>query len=196
MYCPAMTINRASSLVMVERLRERRGDQLRRAVAAALLLALVVPVPALAKGKKPPEVRLYPTRPDAQKKDRERKIGQGVELSGWTMTVKSAAYKPNLGTFDTDGYAVVTVALLNRDKKSQSWSTFEYRLLTPQGQVVDPAFTSLDGALTGGTLVNGAKQEGPIVFKVGKLPKAKGRYYVLWKPDGFNDDRGVWAIDI
>lgn len=44
--------------------------------------------------------------------------------------------------------------------------------------------------------VTGASKKGQLVFKIGRLPAAKGRYCVLWTPDFFSDDRGVWAIDV
>lgn len=175
-----------------------KGTKVRGAVVGLLAsVTLIAPHAAEAKDKKPAEVKIFEGRPDAQKKDRERKLGQGVELSGWTVTVLKGTYKKTVSAIDSEGYLVVDLSLLNRDKKSQTWSAYvEYKLLTPGGEVLDIAITGMPGTLTGGTMVNGATKTGQMVFKVGRLPAAKGRYYVLWKPDAFNADRGVWAIDV
>lgn len=172
---------------------------MKRWVAAGLMVGVMfgtATMPATAKDTKPKEVKLYPDRAGAKKKDRERKIGAGVELSGYTTTVTAAKWSATAGPYEKDGYVIVDATELDRDTKSQSYSLSDWHLQTPAGEVLDTTFTTMDGVKSSGSLVHGGTVKLRWVFKVGPLASAKGRYYVLWKPDLFNDDRGVWAVDV
>jgi hypothetical protein len=94
---------------------------------------------------------------------------------------------------ETDGYLVADVAVENRNAKAQRYSTFDFKLQTPSGQVVDANFSSIDGQLGSGDLVQGGKASGKVVWKVGS---AKGAYFVIYKPNPFDASRGVWKVTI
>lgn len=138
------------------------------------------------------ETALFPGRPDSQKSDKERNIGQGVELSGYTATVTAAGFKQSVSDFEKDGYVVVDVTILNRDSKAQPYNTFDWKLQTPNGQVIDPGITS-GQSVGSGDLVSGGNVSGQVVFEVGAQ---KGAFYIIYKPDAFNSDRGIWKVTV
>lgn len=168
---------------------------MKRIAAAILVLAVMAGGPADAKTKTTKEPVLYPGRPGAQKKDRERLIGKPLELSGWTTTVNQVVYKKTVSTIDTDGYLVATITLVNRDKKSQTYNLFDWQIQTPAGQLVNANFTGAKGVLNSASLINGGTVTADVIYQVGK-PAPKGKYYVVWKPDAFNDDRGLWEFTV
>ena len=84
------------------------------------------------------ESKLFPGRPDIKKDDIERNMGGSVETSGYTATVTEAGFQQSLNQFEEEGYMVAQVTLLNRDTKAQSFNTFNWKLITPQGTIVDP----------------------------------------------------------
>lgn len=138
------------------------------------------------------DLSLYPDRPDRQDDDHEARVGESVRLAGYTATVTSAEYAPELSDFEDDGYLVTHVEIVNRDDEAQPYNVFDWQLLTPAGQVVDPTITSRD-QLGSGQLVEGGSVEGDVIFEVGD---ASGTYYVLYKPDAFNAARGVWGVGL
>lgn len=144
-----------------------------------------------AQGGKVEEERLYADRPDAQREDQERQIGQGATLSGYTATVTAAAYQRQICDFERDGYLVVDVTILNRDDKAQSYSQFDWKLQHPDGQVHDPDFATIDGLLSTADLVPGGQVAGKLVFEIGQK---KGDFYVIYKPDAFDAARGIWKV--
>ena len=130
---------------------------------------------------------LYPDRPDRQKEDQERAIGgPGVELSGYTTTVNTAEFVQSLSSFENSGYIVANVTIYNRDKSSQAFNVFDFKIQSPDGVVEDPTFTSKD-YLESGDLVGGGTVTGDVFFDVGD---AHGDYYLIYKPDPFDAARG------
>ena len=138
------------------------------------------------------ETALFPGRADAQKSDKERNIGQGAELSGYTATVTAAGFKQSMSDFEKAGYVPVDVTILNRDDKAQSYNTFDWKLQTPNGQVIDPGITS-GQSLGSGDLVSGGNVSGQVVFEVGAQ---KGVFYIIYKPDAYTSDRGIWKVTV
>lgn len=139
------------------------------------------------------ESKLFPGRPDVKKNDKERAVGQPAELSGFTVTVNSAAFQQQLSQFERDGYLVADVTLLNRDAKAQSYNPFHWKLITPGGQIIDPTFTSA-GQLESGDLVKGGSISGKLNWKVGAQ---KGDYFIIFDPPDLSDDaRGVWKVTV
>jgi hypothetical protein len=134
-----------------------------------------------------------PANPDAQKEDQNVAIGEEVRLSGYTTTVSSATFQPEISDFEKDGYIVADVTIANRDDKAQSFNYFDFKLQTPGGQVIDPDFTSMDGLLESGDLIKGGTASGKVVWKVGA---AKGDFIVIYKPDPFDAARGLWKVTI
>jgi len=149
---------------------------------------------APAAGTASSNTRLYPTRTDAQDKDHEAAIGQGAALRGRTATVASAAFQPNLGQFENDGYIVADVTILNRNSDAQPYNVFDWRIQTPSGQVLDPTFTALPDQLQSGDLVGNGTVTGKVAFKVGSDPH--GAFYLIYKPDAFAADRGIWGVTL
>ena len=138
------------------------------------------------------EASLYPNRPDKKKGDKERAAGQSADLSGYTVTMTSGTYKREINQFEKDGYVVADVSISNRDKAAQSYNTFEWKLLTPGGTIIDPCFCG-GKQLGSGDLVTGGKIDGQLVFEVGDV---KGAYYVIYDPSDLGSERAIWQITV
>ncbi|MDQ1499324.1 MAG: hypothetical protein QOI86_2664 [Actinomycetota bacterium] len=138
------------------------------------------------------EARLFPGRVDAQSKDHERNIGQGADLVGYTATVKSAGFQQSVSQFEKNGYVAIDVTVLNRNSGSQPYNTFDWKLQTPGGQVIDPGITS-GQSLGSGDLVSGGNVSGKVVFEVGTQ---KGDFFVIYKPKAFDSSRGIWKVTV
>lgn len=132
---------------------------------------------------------LFPGRPDVKKADHERNVGQAAELSGYTVTVVKAAFQGEMSAFEKGGYLVADITILNRDDAVQSYNVFEWKLITPQGQIIDPTISSTPKQLGTGDLVTGGTVSGQVVWQVGDQ---KGDYYAVYDPSDFGDERAVW----
>ncbi len=105
----------------------------------------------------------------------------------------TAGFQQQLSQFERDGYLVADVTLLNRDDQAQSYNPFYWKLITPQGQIIDPTFTST-GQLESGDLTKGGTVSGKLTWKVGGQ---KGDFYVIFDPPDLADDaRGVWKVTV
>lgn len=169
---------------------------------AALVVISVIAVIAIAAAgnkvatdlsKASTNVTVDPSRPDAQKKDHVAALGGSVEFAGYTATVSSAAFQQNVSQFETAGYLVADAIVQNRDAQSQSFNLFNFRLQTPDGQVIDPTFSSLPGQMESGALVSGGRASGKVVWKVGNT---KGDYFVIYKPKPYDASRGLWKVTV
>jgi hypothetical protein len=131
---------------------------------------------------------LYPERADRQDNDHEAELGQSVRLAGYTAAVDEAA-------IDDDGLGgtnlVISVAVENRDDDAQPYNTFDWRIQTDDGQVLDPTINVRDDDLGSGDLVSGGTTTGTVAFDGGP-----GTYYVIYKPDAFSSHRGIWRIEV
>lgn len=149
---------------------------------------------APASTAKPGEASLYPNRPDKKKGDKERVVGQSADLSGYTVTLTSAAFQQEISLFEKEGYLITQVSITNRDKSAQSYNFFHWKLITPQGTIIDPCFcVGTAERLSSGDLVTGGRVEGAIPFEV---KGAKGAFYLIFDPPGFGDERAIWQITI
>lgn len=135
---------------------------------------------------------LFPGRADAQDEDQERNIGDSAKLSGYTATVTAAAFQQSISDFEDSGYVVTDVTIENRDDGAQAYNVFDWKLQTPNGQVIDPGFTSAD-TLGSGDLVGGGTVSGKVAFEVGDT---KGDFYIIYKPDAFDAARGIWKVTV
>lgn len=131
-------------------------------------------------------------RADRQREDQEVAIGDNVRLSGYTATVTAAEFQPTLSEFEDGGYLVAEVTVENRDDEAQPYNTFDWKLQTPNGQVIDPTFTSVE-QLGAGDLVQGGTVNGSVVWEIGA---AKGDFFVIYKPDPFDAARGIWKVTL
>ena len=144
------------------------------------LTAAAVPEKDMPGGKPNPGV-IYPERPGQEKDDQEAKIGSPVRLTGRTVWVTSGAVKGK--------YLVIQVKIVNRDSKPKSYNTLDWKVQTPQGQLLDPTFFA-GKTIESGELVNGGTAEGPVRFEV----TGKGPFYVVYQGDMFNSARGIWKV--
>lgn len=131
---------------------------------------------------------LYPDRPDQQDEDQEAAVGESVRLSGYTATLTDASFAPD--EFTETGLTTITVKIENRDDAAQPYNTFDWKIQTPNGQVLDPSFSG-DNTIGSGDLVSGGTVEGTVSFEVGA-----GTYFVIYKPDAFDAARGIWQITV
>lgn len=132
-----------------------------------------------------------PSNPDGQEEDQNVELGESVELSGYTTTVESAEFQEQVSELETEGYLAIAVDIRNRDDKAQPFNVLDWRLQTPNGQILDPTFTSADGALSAGDLIEGGNVQGKVFFEIGA---ATGDFFVIYKPDPFDAARGLWRV--
>lgn len=137
--------------------------------------------------------RLFPGRPDAQRQDQERNIGQPANLDGVEGTVTAAGFQQSVSDFETDGYIVADVALRNTGERTRPYNILDWKIQSPEGEVNDPEFSTAEGQLGSGDLVAGGSTSGRIVFKVGAQ---RGDFYLIWKPDPFDAARGIWKVTV
>lgn len=131
-------------------------------------------------------------RADRQREDQELALGQSARVSGYTATVTAATFRPTLSEFEDAGYLVADVTVENRDEEAQPYNTFDWKLQTPNGQVIDPTFTS-GNQLGSGDLVMDGSVNGNVVWEIGA---AKGDFFVIYKPDPFDAARGIWKVTV
>ena len=134
-----------------------------------------------------------PANPHAQEEDQNVEIGESVELSGYTTTVESAQFTEQLSELETEGYLVADVHVFNRDDEAQAYNLLDWRLQTPNGQILDPTFTSTEGALSAGELIKGGNVRGKVIFEIGA---ATGEFFLIYKPDPFDAARGLWKVEL
>jgi hypothetical protein len=130
---------------------------------------------------------LYPDRDDRQPDDHEARPGDGVRIAGYTATVRSA-FVHELVLDDQLGIAV---EIRNRDERTQPFGPLDWKIQTRDGSTVTPTQNERDDALGTGELDQGEAVEGTLLFEL-----EPGTYYVLYRPDLFNQARGVWEIEV
>jgi hypothetical protein len=139
--------------------------------------------------------QLYPDRPDIEKDDHERPVGdEPVRFAGWSTYVTSVAVVRNPTEFDRGTFLRVHVKLLNRDKDQQDWMHDDWSLIYPSGEVYSPATVLADGSLgISGGLVHGGTVEGDVWFDTASQT---GNFYVTWVPSNklTHPGRGVWRV--
>ena len=104
----------------------------------------------------------------------------------------NAGFEQSVSDFEKNGYVMADVTILNRDDRAQPYNTFDWKLQTPNGQVVDPTFSSAD-QLGSGDLVSGGNVAGKLVFEGGAQ---KGDFFIIYKPDAFDEARGIWKVAV
>lgn len=135
------------------------------------------------------------SRADSQKKDIEVGVGQTATISDVNMTVTSVEKKTEIGEFDKaasgKNYVIANVTIENKSDRSQPFSSFDFRIQTAGGQVLDTTFSTVEPRLETGDLVSGGKSTGNIVFEA---PTEEGQQYIIWKPGMFESERAVIKI--
>jgi hypothetical protein len=134
-----------------------------------------------------------PSDPGGRADDRYVKIGDSVELSGYTTKVEKAGYQQRLGDIIEEGYLYASVDVLNRDDASQSVSIFDWKLQTPSGELLDPYSTNNEEQLQDNMLVEGGRAQGKVIFLIGDRT---GDFFLIYKPDPLTKTRGIWKVTI
>jgi len=134
----------------------------------------------------------FEDRADKQKKDIELLPNESGTVEGVKMTVTGVEYLAQINEFDIADsgktYVVVDVALENTGNETRSYNVFDFRIQTAGGQVLDPAFSTVDNQLGSGDLVSGGKVTGKVVFEVNV---EDGHQYLIWKPNALKSDRVI-----
>lgn len=127
--------------------------------------------------------------PGRQRDDRLAPANGSIDLSGFTTTVTNVEKSS-----DALSRRLICgeVTIRNRDSRAQRYSSFDFRLQTPGGDVKD-ATISTGNTLDSGDLISGGSKTGKVCWED---PGQPGQYIVLWKPDTFNADRGVWLVTL
>ena len=128
---------------------------------------------------------LYPERRNrSPKNDFEVPAGQCVRISGMSAFVLSADMQ------DSDNEVlIVHVRMVSRTSEN-GLSDRDWYLTTATGHRIDPSPSFRIDSLTGEVLKGHPTDRG-VLFKA-----KPGRWYVNFKPDPFNDSRGVWRIEV
>lgn len=139
--------------------------------------------------------KLFPGRPDAQPEDQEREIGQSARIGDLEAVVNEAGFQQSVSEFESDGYAVAVVNISNVGTGSgtEAYDPLQWRLLLPNGQVLDAEIVTLADSLGSGDLISGGSVSGRVVFGV---KDQRGDLYILYKPNPLDAARGVWKVTI
>jgi hypothetical protein len=133
----------------------------------------------------------FAERADKQDKDVEVVAGEPATVGGVKLTVSKVEYKPTISEYETPTagktYVVADVVLENTSDETRPYNTFDFRIQTAGGQVLDGAFASVPTPLNSGDMVAGGKAQGQVVFEV---PVEDGHQYIIWKP-GFDSARAI-----
>lgn len=134
-------------------------------------------------------------RADKKSNDVEVLPNEPATVDGVKMTVTSVEYKPSLGEFEDaeagKSYLVIGVLLENVSQETQAYNTFDFRVQTAGGQVLDATIGTLAKPLNSGDLVAGGKVEGQVVLEP---PVESGSQYVIWKPGILDDARAIVKV--
>lgn len=128
---------------------------------------------------------LFPERLGGHEEDIERRLGEPVNLKGWSVTVHDVA--------NVDGSAVVSLTVANQSDDTRTASYRDWRLQTPTGSIIDPGrvrspqppneFNTVD-------LVPEGSASGDIYFDTAV---ESGDYYVIFQPEEWDPARGIWG---
>lgn len=137
----------------------------------------------------------FDDRADKQKEDVEVLPGETATVGGVKMTLTGVEYKTSLSDYEKaeagKTYVVANVALENTSDKTQPYNTFDFRIQTASGQVLDGTFATVSSPLGSGDMVAGGKASGKIVFEV---PVESGHQYVIWKPSAVDAARAIVRV--
>jgi hypothetical protein len=130
---------------------------------------------------------LYPDRPDREPDDHEAEVGQAVRFAGYTATLE-AGFMHELVLADQLG---IRVHITNRDAEPQPYGPHDWKVVTGDGSVVEAVVNERDDALRDGELDQGESVRGTILYELDP-----GTYDVIYRPDVFNQARGVWRVTV
>lgn len=135
-------------------------------------------------------------RADKQDEDVEVLPNESATVNGLKMTITNVEYKTSLGEYEDakEGktYLIASVNLENTSSDTKPFSSYDFRVQTTSGQVLDTALTfSITDTLDTADLVAGGKASGKVVFEV---PIEDGHQYIIWKPNYFDGARAVVQV--
>lgn len=111
-----------------------------------------------------------------------------MSVGGYSATVSSLEFVQRLNDFEDDGYMVAEIEITNDSSRALPYNTFDWRIQTPNGQVLDPGMHDNIGS---GDLVPGGNVTGQVVWDVGS--DVSGEYYIIFKPSAWDAARGIWG---
>jgi len=130
------------------------------------------------------------TYPDQQKKDRCADASGTVALSGVAVKADPLAKKKDvLGTQELCS----KVSLTNGSDTNQDYNIFDFKVQPPSGAVESASTLTIAETLGSGTLIRGASKTG-LVCTDDK--GEKGEYVLIYKPNPFAADRGIWLFTV
>lgn len=137
----------------------------------------------------------FADRADKQDKDVEVVTGESATVDGVKMTVSKVEYKTAMSEYERAGegktYVIADVVLENTSNETKPYNTFDFRIQTSGGQVLDGTIATSTTPLNSGDMVAGGKAQGQVVFEV---PVEEGHQYIIWKPNAFNASRAIVQV--
>ena len=134
----------------------------------------------------------FADRADKQDKDVELAVGESGTVDGIKLTVNKVEYKTSVSEFESAGdgktYVIADVSLENTSDETKPYNTFDFRIQTKSGQVLDSGFATTATPLNSGDMVSGGTAKGQVVFEV---PVEDGHQYIIWKPNAVKSDRAI-----
>jgi hypothetical protein len=176
------------------------------AVPIILVVALLIAVPLISRSsddntlstdthvKQSAKVYRFTDRADKQPTDTEIFVNESATINGMKITPTVVTYNTKLGDYNraAEGktYVVIDVQLDNLSSDTQSYGSYDFRVQTAAGQVLDSTYASSVDELESGDLVSSGHTIGRLVFEV---PIEDGHQYMIWKP-GIKSDRAIIQI--
>jgi hypothetical protein len=137
----------------------------------------------------------FADRADKQTSDIEVLPNEPATIDGVKLTTASVETKTSLSDYETADqgktYVVATVNLENTSNRTQPYNVLDFRIQTPNGQVLDTTYGTVQSPLNSGDLVAGGKVSGQVVFQVPVV--TSGHNYIIWKP-GLASTRAVVQV--
>jgi hypothetical protein len=127
---------------------------------------------------------------DKQPKDVCADANGTVTLQGLTVTAAPLKITSN----GIGGKSLCSeITLKNDSGESQDYNALNFKIQTPSGDVSSTSTTGIGSTLNSGTLVAGGTKTGTICRTDAT---EKGQYVVIYKPNPWMDDRGVWLFKV
>gem|GEM_PF-1422405 len=128
--------------------------------------------------------------PDKQKKDICADASGGVTMSSLTVQASGlGAVADKYGSSALCSNVVIT----NGSGKSQDYNIWDFKVQTPSGVVDTTSAANMTSTLDSGTLVSGGVKQGTVCTED---KGERGQYVMIYKPDAFSSDRGVWLSTV
>lgn len=128
--------------------------------------------------------------PDKQKKDTCADASGSLTVSDLTVQASGlAAVADKYGTSALCSNVVIT----NKSGKSQDYNIWDFKVQTPSGAVDTGSAANMTSTLDSGALINGGVKQGMVCTED---KGERGQYVMIYKPNSFASDRGVWLSTV